>query len=272
MFPILKDKRFTDISTNENVRVVDQFENIAILDNGSRINVQRLLDRGYYDEFIDPLEFLGQQSLNTLAEKIKAIPIESIQSMAEDDEPIVTEYDPEEEKRAILERARNLNSSNAVQSQMDKFKELELVDDVDYQEITHSDPILQPSQATATSFGQVTQSTISVPVVDPILAMFSNVKRNTNFKLTIDITDKIPRPDFIEMMEDSYEVSIIDYLADEFVKKILSNPDNIKDSIKQEIKNIVYKKKAEKPIRKIQAKPPTDKINGIEKAAKNIQN
>ena len=76
---------------------------------------------------------------------------------------------------------------------------------------------------------------------DPMINLFKNVKKNTDFKISIEILNKIPRPDFTEMMEDSYEVSIIDYLSDEFTKKIISDPSIIKDKIKEEIKRIVYK-------------------------------
>jgi hypothetical protein len=44
------------------------------------------------------------------------------------------------------------------------------------------------------------------------------------------------------MMEDSYEVSIIDFLSDEFTKEVLNNPQIIKESIKNKIKEIVYGK------------------------------
>ena len=71
--------------------------------------------------------------------------------------------------------------------------------------------------------------------------MFKNVKRNREFNISIDIQNKIPRPDFIEMMEDSYNTSIIEFLADEFTNNILNNPSIIKNKIIDEIRRIVYK-------------------------------
>jgi uncharacterized Fe-S center protein len=56
----------------------------------------------------------------------------------------------------------------------------------------------------------------------------------------VDISDKIPRLDFIEMMEDSYEISMIDFLADEFTNKILQNPSLIRESVKNRIKQLVF--------------------------------
>ena len=81
------------------------------------------------------------------------------------------------------------------------------------------------------------------PVVeDPIIRMFKGVKRSLDFNVSINIDNKIPRVDFIEMMEDSYETSIIDFLADEFTNNIVSNPQMIKEMIKAKINEVVYGK------------------------------
>jgi hypothetical protein len=42
------------------------------------------------------------------------------------------------------------------------------------------------------------------------------------------------------MMEDSYNTSIIDFLAAEFTDNLLKNPQIIEDMIKQKIKEVVY--------------------------------
>jgi hypothetical protein len=66
------------------------------------------------------------------------------------------------------------------------------------------------------------------------------VKRIVEFNISLDIKNKIPRLDFIEMMEDSYETSIIDFLSEEFTNELLKNPDTIKDMIKSKINTLVY--------------------------------
>jgi hypothetical protein len=105
--------------------------------------------------------------------------------------------------------------------------------------------------------------------VDPIISMFKNVKRNTDFKITIDIENKIPRADFIEMMEDSYNTSIIEFLANEFTQNILDNPDYIKDKIINEIKRIVYSKtenvqeKKESIVKSEELKPRTPRSRKV---------
>ena len=77
-------------------------------------------------------------------------------------------------------------------------------------------------------------------VEDPIITMFKNVKRSKDFSISLEIKNKIPRLDFIEMMEDSYNTSIIDFLATEFTDNLLRNPQIIEDMIKQKIKEVVY--------------------------------
>lgn len=259
MFPNLKNRRFTDTSTNESFQVKDQFENIAILSNNQRVDVKRLLDSNFYDEQIDPKDFLSQQSLVSLAEKIKSIPSDALNNMKDDDGPAVMEYDPEEEKRMLMEKARQMtNPNSAAQSQIEKFKDLMDEEDI---------PVIQPYQPThqnqsnqpvdtydTNAYMTPTMENNNLPYTtppqeDPMIVMFKNTKKNTDLKITFDVENKIPRPDFIEMMEDSYEVSIIDYLSEEFTKQILENPSIIKNKIKEEINKIVYKgKKEEKMI------------------------
>jgi hypothetical protein len=88
---------------------------------------------------------------------------------------------------------------------------------------------------------QVSKTFVQPPVVDdPIIAMFKNVKRKVDFHTYITLSEKIPRLEFIELMEDSYNISIIDFLADEFTNKILNDPSIIREMIKSEITKKVY--------------------------------
>ena len=78
---------------------------------------------------------------------------------------------------------------------------------------------------------------------DPIHVMFRNAKKSIDFTLDLTLHNKIPRLDFIEMMEDSYERSIIDFLANEIANDLLKNPENLKFQIIEKIKEMVYNKK-----------------------------
>jgi len=84
--------------------------------------------------------------------------------------------------------------------------------------------------------------------VDPIISMFQKAKRTNSFKITFEIDKKIPRLDFIEMMEDSYETSIIEYLAQEFTEQILANPLSLKDKIADKLRMMLEAKTGKKRV------------------------
>lgn len=237
MFANLRNKTFVDVSNNEVLRVNDQSEDIVTLDNGQKVSVQRLLDRGFYEEHIDPNTFLNALKVPRY-QITEEKEISDYKPIDRNDDSIIMEYDPEEEKRMLLEKASKMlqNSPNA-DSQINKFREI-LGDDED----------LPPIVSQVTVSNDVVEHRVPQPQVkqvvveDPIVTMFRNVKRNNEFKISIDIINKIPRPDFIEMMEDSYQYSIIDHLAKEFTKSLFEDPSFIEDKIREEIKTIVYGK------------------------------
>lgn len=264
-------KKYTDLITGKVVEIKDQFEDIAILDNGSKIKVTRLLDKNYFDEFIDPKSFFQNESLlNTFAQKIKQIPDDVISNINESSDyqhntgevdlnnisgstsvrPMTNESavmlsDPELEKEELM-RKYNIpqnNASSAAQQQLERFQSI-LNDEPVVQVNVDREEVIQRIDVNREEI-ENTQSInstkpIQVQVDDPIITMFKNCKRNKDFRISLEIENKIPRPDFIEMMEDSYNTSIIDFLAEEFTNNLLQNPSIIKEKIINEIKNIVY--------------------------------
>ena len=305
MFPNVKNKKFVDINTNRQVSVIDQFENIAILDNKQKVDVNRLLDRNFFDQYIDPKEFFNESNLSVFTEKIKSIPNDVLNQMEDTSVPY-TEYDPEEEKRILLEKANRMTNTNINQAmnQMDKFRQfLDPEDEIQMptplpqgdtsvrivEDVNNSPrPFIQPNPSVTSPKEKVkTEQFVSQPQPvqqpnDPMISMFKNIKRNQGFNVNIKIDGKIPRPDFIEMMEDSYEVSIIDYLADEFTNKLLSDPSFIRNKIKEEINKVVYGNKAEKSTTKVEktnttktkvlqeSDNPTPKVRRSKKASTNV--
>jgi hypothetical protein len=249
----LKDKIFKNNKTGEVVRVIDSFENIAILENKEKADVGRLMNPDFFTEQIDPSTFFSNQnSYNILADKIKNIPADKIR----DDEsgevminidgnnssssvrPATNEsaiiMTTEEDERAELAKKYGVDTSqNEVDRQNQAFAKLLGEEEVQTIQVNR-DP--QPVQ----QFEQRTQSQPIQQVEDPIITMFKNVKRIKEFSISLEIKNKIPRPDFIEMMEDSYNTSIIDFLAAEFTDNIVRNPKIIEDMIKQKIKEVVY--------------------------------
>jgi hypothetical protein len=265
MFPNVKNKKFQDLSNGGLIKVIDQFEDVAVLDNKQRINVKRLLDGSLYEEFIDPNSFFGANSLQSLAEKIKSIPNEVLTKINDEkEESLIIPYDPEEEKRMLLEKTKSMNPVNSVMNQMEKFKNL--IDDDEsilYQSNTVQTRIAEEPYSDSAQISQtlppvvqnqpnVQSQNLNLIQSDPMTSIFKNVKRKNDFKYTIEIEGKIPRPDFIEMMEDSYEMSLIDYLSQEFTNELLSDPEKIKKSIKKEIERIVYGENKESSVEKIE--------------------
>jgi hypothetical protein len=144
----------------------------------------------------------------------------------------------EEDERAELARKYGVDTSqNEVVKQNQAFAKL-LGEEEEVQTIEVNREQPQPVQQRPQVQSQTIQPVAQVE--DPIITMFKNVKRIKDFSISLEIKNKIPRPDFIEMMEDSYNTSIIDFLASEFTDNILRNPQIIEDMIKQKIKEIVY--------------------------------
>ena len=273
----LVNKSFKNNLNGEIVRIVDSYQNIAITDSKEKISTDRLLDTRYYTEYVDPRSFFDNTSTyNLFAEKIKNVDLSNV---PDDDvtpiippvpgfEPstnesaviVVSEEDEIEELKrkygatvqdtsAIIKQNESLNkiiNPDPIENKSDvpKSTKSDLVEKVDVQRVDVQRNDIQKVDVQRSE--------------DPILTMFKNVKRNLDFKLSIDIDGKIPRLDFIEMMEDSYEISIIEYLANDFTEKLFSNPDMIKNQIIDEINSMIKGKNLdEKPVVKRQSKPKT---------------
>jgi hypothetical protein len=278
-------KKFTSLTDGRVVEVKDAFEDIIILQDGSKIKASRLMDRSFYDEYIDPNSFFQNQSLlNTFAQKIKQIPEDVVNKMSNEDklsinenlrsdglkprfdEPAILQADPEMEKMELMRKygisdtSQNPNPLVESKKQMERFASIlqELQEEVDEEETIQREEVTREENIFENRSNEI-QKTNEIIQEDPIITMFKNVKRNREFKITIDLENKIPRPDFIEMMEDSYNTSLIEFLATEFTNSILDNPDIIKNKIISEINNIVYGNKIKEEKVEVKAETKTVK-------------
>jgi hypothetical protein len=256
----LASKVFKNNITGDVVKVIDSFENIAILENKQKIDVRSLMDSNQYTEQVDPSSFFNNQSAyNFLAEKIKNIPTNML---ADDDENVVRVnpyngdgFGPvsnesaiimsseEEEKAELAKKYGVINNNDSVQKQNQAFAKLlgeeETVTKIEVNNNEEETYTIEKRPVSSIP-KQVTTPPQTKKVEDPIISMFSKTKRNVDFKINIEVSNKIPRLDFIEMMEDSYETSIIDFLTDDITNKILNDPSMIRESIKSKIKQLVY--------------------------------
>jgi hypothetical protein len=247
----LSNKTFKNNATGEVVKVIDSFENIAVLENKGKADVSQLLNPDLYTEQIDVSTFFNTQgAYNSLADKIKNIPTDKIRDdiggevminvdgnnsfgakPAMDESAII--MTTEEDERAELARKYGVTTpQNDLDKQNQAFAKL----------LGEEEEVVQTVQVNRDEPRVETQRPVQPVkmVEDPIITMFKNVKRSKDFSISLEIKNKIPRPDFIEMMEDSYNTSIIDFLAAEFTDNLLKNPQIIEDMIKQKIKEVVY--------------------------------
>jgi hypothetical protein len=294
----LRDKSFKNNLTGEIVKVLDSFEDIAILEDKSKVDARHLVNPGLFTEvnsqpiqsfnesYFNPIEveevkpenfFSNQGAYNSLADKIKNIPQHLIKDdpnagqtsvRIEDPEgnPTTTAFDnavrvptnesaviqvnPEDERAALAAKYGVVNPAESINKQNEAFAKLLGEDtppdeEVQVIQVNREEVTQVPSLSNEEAKQNWNNEQIKVvqPVVeDPIIRMFKGVKRSLDFNVSIDIDNKIPRVDFIEMMEDSYETSIIDFLADEFTNNIVSNPQMIKEMIKTKINEVVYGK------------------------------
>jgi hypothetical protein len=226
--------------------------NIAHLDTGSRIAVERLLDNNFFTEQIDPNSFFDRAPsyLNDINSQLTTLDTNNISDnaapsqvkvieQAEDSMKTVTIQpdDIEARKKEMMENAarireKSLAANEAIEKSINEHNRN--LDGVTVEGVAK--PIQMQQQAYVPP----------TPVEDPIYAMFSQVKRSANFSVNVKLSEKIPKKDFIKMWEDSYEVSIIDYLVDEFTEKLLKDPTMIKDQVRKALKAYVYPPKRRK--------------------------
>jgi hypothetical protein len=260
----LANKSFKNNLTGEIVTVIDSFENIAILENKQKVNVNALMNTALYTEEIDPTSFFNNQgAYNILAEKIKSIPqdqigddrgemnvsgVERIDIPRGVEESLVTMTTEEDEKAALAAKYGIVSPPvESLQRQNEAFARI--LGEESQSELPQVPQYQQPAQVTRIEVDREEKEEFSreyvqpvqrIEVEDPIIKMFKGVKRIVEFNINLDIKNKIPRLDFIEMMEDSYETSIIDFLAEEFTNDLLKNPETIKDMVKNKINILVY--------------------------------
>ena len=129
------NRKFRNNRTGEIVKVIDTFENIAILENKQKVDVRSLSDPTQYTEEIDPSSFFNTQgAYNALAEKIKNIPThmmndepeEIVSKFGGEINPLINEsaivMTTEEDEKAELARKYGVNVDNSSQLENNKYE------------------------------------------------------------------------------------------------------------------------------------------------------
>jgi hypothetical protein len=264
------NKTFKNRLTGDQFTIIDVYQNIAITSNKEKINTSLLLNDKLFipvnnnlttesvsvkkvaEDIIDPNRFFNDQSTyNTFAEKIKQIPLDKLPEDNVSNLPVSTDEsaiiitDTDDEIEELKRKYGATSVDDSLRKQNEAFsKILNEEENLEQVEVKRDELNVNGQQQM-----EVNREYIEPPVQrfeaqreDPILTMFKNVKRNLEFSIDFEINGKIPRLDFIEMMEDSYEISIIEYLADEFTQNLLNDPNLIKQRIISIIKQMIDNK------------------------------
>jgi hypothetical protein len=243
-------------------------ESVGHYDNTNIGQNTSIYNTNVVDEVVPEAFFNNQGAYNILADKIKSIPENMIKDDPSAGQVSIKSEDMSGEVNPIREQANNNDSAIIVVSEEDERAELArkygAVNNNDlkkqndaFAKLLNDEPSEEVTQVFVTERNDAQSEPVQhievqrqAPISeDPIIRMFKGVKRNTSFNITLDINNKIPRADFIEMMEDSYETSLIEFLADEFTNNIISNPDFIRDMIIAKIKETVYGKEEPKVVK-----------------------
>lgn len=261
-------------STKEKINTT-LLENDKIFMEVPKSNPTNIIQENYkpkIEEIVDPNKFFNNQSTyNTFAEKIKSIdtskfndePVQSFSNIPNDNSnninyrsnfgsiPVTNESaiimsDPEDEIEELKRKYGATTVSDSLKRQNETFSKILNPEEPEQIQRIEARPEIQEYTPQNDQIVQQKNESIQVPQPqsqsNPVFELFKNVKRNTDFKISVDINGKIPRLDFIEMMEDSYEHSIIEYLATEFTNNLLSDPESIKSQVMNHIRKMIDQK------------------------------
>jgi hypothetical protein len=281
----LANKSFRNNKTGEVVKVIDSFDNLAVLEDKVHADVSKLMNPELYTEVIDPSNFFNNQNAyNSLADKIKSIPADRIKDEPGSGDDISVKFgdsslkpttnesavfmsSEDEEREELAKKYGVINPNRDIEKQNKAFAKL--LGEEQEESIQRVDIVREESSGEVKEVKQIETykpQQVHTPIEDPIITMFKNVKRSKDFSINIEIKNKIPRIDFIEMMEDSYQTSIIDFLAEEFTNNLLKNPQLIENTIKTSLKEMVYGKGETKTVVKKPGEDPKVKKAPVKKA------
>ena len=246
-------------------------------------NFSKPMDRIDPNSFFNQRNPLLEQISSLPSDYVEKLPVDNSIPQRYNNYPVdnssaVVQSDPELEKEALA-RKYNLNNSNAVVSNaieqankqnngfLNNPKIAKMLEEenmvlnqmpTQQAQVQMTQPVVQQHSVPPDNYREIYQPSareinpvvenkqpMQYDYIDPIISMFKRTKRNTDFKVTIDLNRKIPRLDTIEMLEDSYETSIIEYLAEEFTQQLLSNPNEIKNKIMDELQAMLEKHSGE---------------------------
>lgn len=246
--------KFLRFQDNRDLTVIDIDGSMAILDNGEKLAIQRLLDRSKFEllvvgagkaSVINTNENINNNDqseesfdLTSSTKSIASIISNGLENIDISD---ITELPdiPSVKMGGVVENSRP--KPGVENSIIDKQKEQDILN-----KYKQKDKKIQRGQ-TLSDLVDATNKT-SPPKInkDPTEDFFSGIKRTEDLELDIRVNEKIPNKGFIVAMEENHEKSIIEYLANDIFSNIMENPKELKKNIETALREKIGVAKKEK--------------------------
>jgi len=194
------------------LEVIKEDADFAYLSGGAAIKKTTLLSS--YDEYMDPNTFFNTSAnaLGNLANQIK----ENVQNVN------TSAY--------VDERTHvSVNDPNAGMQSQPTAQQVETILGNGNPAVTHNP-----------TYQQAPINHYTMPSNNPEDALFRKMKKPDSIDIVLSFKEKIPGRDFIRLMNDNFETSIIDYLAKDFTDKLLMNPELLEIQIRTFLNKLIY--------------------------------
>jgi len=240
---------YTDKSTGEKVKIVNDDVNFYELDNGVRIKKDVFPKKYDQNDFVDPNAFFQTQystsdPLQNMANQLKNMDTSKISDsiapqsgvkyitppVVLSDTSLPTGNQPSqegtimlsaEEKRKMMDDWRKNQPGAQIPEVQNRNWDEEEERFLNGDKPIQVQPKFEPVQ------------------VDPIKSMFKMFKNSFPVKLNIEVEEKIPSPAFIGMIQENIETDAVEYYANLIADKILGDPSNFRTQIYDQLKKII---------------------------------
>lgn len=207
--------------------VMNEDDNFAYFDGN--VSVKKYLLGTKYEEYLDPAEFFNksQSSLSQMAEQIKKY-----------DGPV-----NESAHTGTSVNVQNVYTKSVVDDKVvhpvEKHNSHQVNTQSQHQHYNFDNPQPQHQQNHNQPVNHYEHQRPQVQE-NPEEALFKKLKRSLKMEFDLKVQEMVPTVEFIKMMNDNFETSIIDYLSNQIISKLLSDPQSLRKQIKDQMETTVY--------------------------------
>jgi hypothetical protein len=217
--------------------VINEDDSFAHFSGG--VAIKKYLLGTKYEEYLDPSTFFNNsKTMMDIANKIKQHDGPVNESHTGTQVNMQNVYQKPHAEDAVVPPVQkfdpNRHNQNSYQTQEYEFNN---------QQNTQQHHVQNVNTNSHNHVPQNNQQTYQhVPPVqeNPEEALFKKLKRNTKAVFELKVEEMVPTTDFIRMMNDNFEMSIIDFLSKQAVDKLLRDPEKLRKQIKDQLETTVY--------------------------------